>query len=238
MLIRITNHCTMGCTHCLVEATPAGEHMASETFEAVVRFVLAEGFPFLMVSGGEPTDHPSIVEFIKHAVSEGLYTLVLSNGEFLHGNEKRHEAILEAATGVQVTNDPRFYPRRVEPYEHPKVAWETHIRMVSPQGRAKDTGLADKTIPECFNLRSLVRSGMTFQAARLTLAGRGRFCTPSINVDGSISAGEAPSCKKIGYVTDDDATITHNLREMRCQRCGLTAKLDSRHKQAIGESSD
>lgn len=32
MLIRITNRCMMGCNHCMVDATPEGEHMAFDTY--------------------------------------------------------------------------------------------------------------------------------------------------------------------------------------------------------------
>lgn len=237
MLVRITNSCQMQCSHCLVEATPDGEHMTPETFVKTVLFLRKQLMPLMLMSGGEPTDHPDVISFIELALANGIETLLLSNGEFLYGDEDRRDRILELVYGLQVTNDPRFYPRYVERYEHPKVSWETRIRTVTPHGRAVTNGLAEGgRAPDCFNLRSITRTLGNFQAARLQLLARGKLCTPSVNIDGSISAGESTSCKKIGYVTDDDATITLNLKHMRCSRCGLSGNLDRTHLKAIGET--
>ena len=229
----------MGCSHCMVNASPDGTEMPTTVFGDTLRFIKAQGVPFLMMSGGEPTEHTEVLDYIDYAAREGIQTLLLSNGEFLHAKSTTfRDAVLEAVMGVQVTNDPRFYPRHVERFEHPKVAWETRIRAVSPHGRARDNGLATPRLgPECFNLRSLVRSTGSLLAARAHLITLGKMCTPSVNVDGSISAGESPSCKKIGYVTDSIETIEQNIRLMRCSRCGLIDTMSQAHKRAVGESS-
>ena len=237
MLVRITNSCQMCCKHCMVDATPDGEHMTREVYEQTIKFILSQGFPIILMSGGEPTDHPDIVPFIRYASNMGIYVTLLSNGEFLHDKPEMRDAILDKVHAVQVTNDPAFYPRYVEPFHHHKVLWETQLRQVSPHGRARTNKLrTNRTAPECFNIRSLTRALGSFASARLSLIGRGKMCTPSVNVDGSISAGEAPGCTKIGYVTDDDSTIEHNIRLMRCSRCGLVDNLDREHQRAIGEA--
>ena len=36
MLVKITNYCSMGCSHCLEDSTVAGKHMTRETFLAAL----------------------------------------------------------------------------------------------------------------------------------------------------------------------------------------------------------
>ena len=240
MLIRVTNRCSMGCPHCMVDATPDGESMNVETFKVSIQFI-KQFYPLMMISGGEPTEHEALIELLLIARSADMHVSLLSNGEFLHDKApRRRDKILELVNLVQVTNDPRFYPRRVEHFPHPKVLWETKIRMVSPQGRAatRDYGLpVTSQYPSCFNLRSASRV-MGFENAVLHLRILGKACTPSINIDGSLSAGESPLCKKIGYITDSCKTIEHNVRLLRCTRCGRTNNLNSEQREAVGENSD
>jgi organic radical activating enzyme len=240
MLIRITNNCDMGCTHCLIEATPDGEHMAEETFDQVVKFLIDLNLPqrLAMLSGGEPTKHPDLLPMIDMLHFHNYYVTVLSNGEFLHTNPVLAAEVLEAADLIQVTNDARFYPRHVPDYPHPKVYFERHIQALSPFGRAKEAEMpVERQAPSCFNLRSVTRATGTFQAGLMYLRQLHKLCTPSINPDGSISAGEARGCTKIGTVFDSLETITKNVRNMTCAKCGLVNRLDQKLKRAIGEAS-
>ena len=238
MLVRITQHCTMQCSHCMVDATPEGKHMLPGVFADTIEFIIHHGLSFILMSGGEPTDHPDVVAYIKYAASRGVYTMLLSNGEWLHEKSELRDKILPLVHAVQVTNDPRFYPRKVEPYAHPKVTFETELQQVTPQGRAVTNKIpAYKRAPECFNIRSLTRYYGSFMMARMALVAQGKMCTPSVNIDGSISAGESPFCHKIGNVTDPTEVLDENLRKMRCSRCGLVNNLDHKHKRAIGEAS-
>jgi hypothetical protein len=61
-----------------------------------------------------------------------------------------------------------------------------------------------------------------------------KFCTPSININGTIVAGEAPSCAAIGRITDDPTTITKNVRELDCDNCGLSKNLPEELRKAGG----
>lgn len=244
MLVRITERCSMQCPHCMVEATPEGKHMTRNVFEKTVRFIKNQGIPVMLMSGGEPTDHPEVLDFIRYSNSHGIATALLSNGEFLHrdnvcgvgGSEFRGE-ILNLVHTVQVTNDPRYYPRHVPQFSHPRVFWETHLRVITPQGRAKSNGMESSgRASECFNLRSAVRAYGSLREARILLMAHGKFCTPSVNIDGSISAGEAPGCSKIGTVESADGDLAAAIGSLRCKRCGLVANLSATELQAIGES--
>lgn len=230
MLVKITNKCLMECNHCMEDATPSGEHMTEETFEKALRFVSQIYTHFLLISGGEPSEHPQVVDFCKLALKRFTSVTVLSNGM----NQDILRQCLDTGALLQVTNDPRFYPKRVEPIDHSGATFETHLRMVSPFGRGKNLE-STRQAPLCFNFRSLVRNFGSLKQAIIELRGYGKMCTPSILVDGSIVAGESRFCHKIGTVDDSLDRIALNTTVMRCNKCGLVDKLGFMHRHAIGE---
>lgn len=236
MLIRVTNACRMGCSHCMVASRPDGDHMSIETFRQAMNLVERIGIPEpLLVSGGEPTDHPRLEELLSIARHASMFTLLLSNGLFLTQDSDRRDRILSLANGVQVTNDPRFYPTHVPDFIHTKVTTERHVRLISPFGRAKTNSVSsDRTAPLCFNLRSFCRGfDGDLPGSLFELRMRGFFCTPSVNVDGTVVAGEAPSCAPVGHVSDSVESLGRALAEMTCRKCGLFANLDATHLAAI-----
>lgn len=233
MLVKITNRCQMQCTHCMDKCGPVGEDMPPDVFDNVVEFIVKNGFLIAMISGGEPTDHPRLTDYVGRAQCAGLKVIILSNGLFLQ--DDRRERVLGLNVPIQIYNDPRYYPIKVEPEEHPNIAiFATKINGLVPQGRA--TGMkTDRTSPPCFNLRSITRSVWDFRNAVLSLRMMGKMCTPSINVDGSIVAGECRTCYKIGTVNSSNMELTNALAEMRCNQCGLVDNLDDKYKRVIGE---
>lgn len=225
----------MGCNHCMVNATPDGAHMTVEVFNKSLDFIERNQLMLLMVSGGEPVDHPQFFELMDLVKGRDIPAkILLSNGMFLENEEVRTK-VLALGMMVQVTNDPRYYPKRITKFEHPLVGYEDHIRTITALGRAKENDIpSDRLAPMCFNLRSCVRSLGNLQAAIMHLRMSEKFCTPSINVDGSMVAGEAPGCCKIGTVDSTNAELVENLKTMRCNRCGLEDGLAPMYRHAIG----
>lgn len=232
MLVRITQKCRMNCSHCMVEAKEDGAHMEPIVFGASLDFIERFEFRVMMLSGGEPTEHPDLLDMIDLSLDRGFKTLVLSNGMFLT-DPQLTQALLSKDVLIQVTNDPRFYPQRIQPLKHPKIMYEDSLQLLSPFGRAKGMECSRQS-PLCFNLRSATRSYRDFQRGVFHLRSLAKMCTPSINVDGSISAGEAPSCHSIGNVWDSNVALTNAVCEMKCSRCGLGKTLPDKYKQAIG----
>ncbi len=64
-IVEITDHCDLACPICLVE-TPGGCHMTKDDFTGIVdTLVECEGqVSILNISGGEPTTHPHLLEFL------------------------------------------------------------------------------------------------------------------------------------------------------------------------------
>lgn len=236
MLVKITTQCNMGCKHCMENALPEGQHMSLETFHKVCDFILRNDFMFMLISGGEPTEHPQFEELIKIALTTGLKTVVLSNGLFL--TTENRDAFLSLGADFQIINDPEYYPIKVEPFNHPRIqVFDTKIMApLSPFGRALKNNLKiGRSSPMCFNLRSAARHFRDFKEAVLLIRSRGKMCTPSIRVDGSIVAGESRFCTRIGTVESTNLELTNSVIEMKCSNCGLVNNLSDLHKGAIGE---
>lgn len=266
MLIKITNYCSMGCSHCMEGSTVAGEHMTRETFEGALDLTdrlesvaHESGIPrTLLISGGEATEHPDVLWFLERALASvdgrGIVILI-TNGMWLDDPVLR-AAILRpewARLSVQVTNDPRFYPRApvAIPTDDPRVVFVPSLTVLVPLGRLKPAkaaalardplGLPTRKGPSSFNLRSMTRSFGDVRAAIAMMRARAAtgmsgHCSPAISHDGTLVAGETNSCFAIGDIHSTPEQITRALIDMQCNRCGLVDGLSQVHKVAIGEA--
>jgi hypothetical protein len=214
------------------EATPIGEHMSLEVFSKTLEFVSNTygGIQLLMVSGGEPTEHPEIEKIL--GMLKGWHVILLSNGLFWENDELR-EMILAHDVMIQVYNDSRYYPRRVAPIDHPKVLYADRINLLTPFGRAKGMP-SDRLSPLCFNLRSLCKAIKNFPEVVMQLRANGKMCSPSIDIHGNVIAGESRYCHKVGTVESSFEDILEDILSMSCNKCGLEDNLKDFQKEAIG----
>lgn len=258
MLIITTNKCSMGCSHCMQDSTPKGEHMTRETFLKTLDFtrrVESQAWqlgclPLILLSGGEATEHPDIVWFIETIFAQGLAAVLITNGMWL-ADPKLRATILRPEWPqlfVQVTNDARFYPTSPERFDDPRITYVEKLMALLPLGRAsRKRGIADmgvplKNAPSSFNLRSMTRSTGSIEAAVTMLRARAMMgqsghCIPTVSEAGDVMAGETRSCFKIGTVESSNAELTKALVEMRCNNCGLVDNLTQPQKRAIGEAT-
>ena len=123
MLVEVTYACKMGCTHCLSDCKPDGEHMTLEVFEDVLKFMIKNQIPTWSFSGGEMFEHPDILKMLS-LIESYWKTLPIkypitfaTNGRELVRNKKIYHAVSEFLKHcgkryvmIQVTDDPRFYP--------------------------------------------------------------------------------------------------------------------------------
>lgn len=178
MLIKITNYCSAGCSHCMENSTVQGEHMSADTFVDAIEWThkmevpaWALGAPkVVLISGGECSEHPNFVDLVEVVRGMELIPLIITNGQWL-SNPKVRNAILAKGSQVfvQVTHDPRFCPEALRPVriDDPRVSYVESLTALLPLGRlterkqkkATDDGsLRTLKHPTSFNFRSLVRS--------------------------------------------------------------------------------
>jgi organic radical activating enzyme len=243
MLIRITSMCQLKCSHCFQEhVSAAGEHMTPEVFGQALDFARRLGVTAILLSGGEPTLHPHIAEWIGKVKRAGFVPIVASNGMFAK-DPKLTARLLKAAEDapalIQVTNDYRYYSEPLPDssvWQHPKVVVVDRVTMLRPCRRVKEKGYPTRNLhPSCFNIRSLnLHKGLEF-ALEVLEKQLMRFCVPAVAVDGGVHMGELDTCQRIGWVRQRIEDIETVVKSMRCNRCGLTREMSAQHKRAIGE---
>jgi uncharacterized radical SAM superfamily Fe-S cluster-containing enzyme len=130
-LIEVNSACNLDCPLCFANAgTPGGPHLAQGggfelTYEQVNfmldRFVAAEGNPeVIQFSGGEPSLHPRILDFIALAQSKGIdYVMLNTNGVRIARDDRFLEGLARLKPHIYLQFD-GFEP-------------ETHLRL---RGRA------------------------------------------------------------------------------------------------------
>ncbi len=260
MLIKITNYCSMGCNHCMEDSTVAGEHMTRETFLAALGLTerlegdaWRQGVPRrILISGGEATEHPDVEWFLETVLGRDFDVILITNGMWLDDPALRAKILRPEwkRLMVQVTNDPRFYPKHPVnvPADDPRVVFVPTLTVLVPLGRMKPSralsgkdGVPVRKAPSSFNLRSVtrslgdVRAALTMMRARAAI-GKDGNCSPSISSDGTIVAGETSNCFPIGNVHSTADQVTRALVTMECNKCGLVDNLTQEQKLAIGEA--
>ena len=109
-LIEVNSNCNLDCPICFADSghQPDGFSLTREQVEAGIdAFVRAEGEPeVLMLSGGEPSIHPQILEFIAMARAKGIRHVVLNtNGIRLASDRAFAVALAEQRTSIYLQFD-------------------------------------------------------------------------------------------------------------------------------------
>ena len=82
-IIEVNSNCNMNCPLCFASARP-GFSLTMEEVEAILDdFIRTEGAPeVIQFSGGEPTIHPQILDFVRAAKDRGIpFTMINTNGK-------------------------------------------------------------------------------------------------------------------------------------------------------------
>lgn len=134
MIVDLTYHCSMGCTHCMSDCKPDGRHMPYSVFEDVLGFADKYSITVLHFSGGEIFEHPDILKILERIGSfveqrdkrraPILPVALITNGRVLANTAEYQEAYIRLRNRIgknrlllQVTDDPRFYPTQLNEKE-------------------------------------------------------------------------------------------------------------------------
>jgi radical SAM protein with 4Fe4S-binding SPASM domain len=125
MDIALTYGCDNACAHCYNETPRAAAALSTEDFKRVIAKVWGLGIPHVCFTGGEPTQHPDLVELVAYAEELGVITGLLTNGRRLK-DAAYMNALAEAGLDhVQITI-------------HSSLP-EVHDRMVGADGAFDET---------------------------------------------------------------------------------------------------
>lgn len=248
MMIKITQKCSMGCTHCMNRATKDGGHMDFSTFISVIDFQKKNGGPICFFTGGEPFEHPLFWSFLGYAMSELSNTMfiVATNGLALAepANAKIVEEFATTRKPVefQVSTDKRYYPIQIDlslpVYHLDNVTLITEIPKLYPQGRTMDNNLPWTAIgSKCCNVRGMARQIKPNSVVQLiaTMLAYERMCTPHIDINGIIKLGESDLCPACSSIYKTDKEIVSDIMNFSCHGCDHVNKnLPRQMKEILG----
>ena len=144
---------------------------------------------------------------------------------------------------TQVTNVPKYYPRK---FTEKEIYWLSKLKNCSvitdpmeialyPQGRALDLDEEYQTRgPKCINARLVskqlyvreafpgnIMKNTIYSLFKLISIQAQKFCSPRVNIDGTISIGESLLCPPIGTVYDHSRKLFINILNCNCEKCKI-----------------
>lgn len=236
--------------------------MTLETFKATLDLsdrleVLARPiYPLVLLSGGECSENPLLPDMISMAMSRGLKVVLITNGTWINDQAKREHILRKEfmvkdplkRVEIQLTNVEGLYPQKV--VVSPRLQRLLNVIPINKlmhlvpvgrwAGRENFGSLPLAKTPGSFNLRSMTRS---FGDVRMALfhhrlraiQAKGGHCSPNVDYQGNLRAGETNSCAIIGGVNSTAKEVTDNILNLgECNRCTLEKNLAPEHRRALG----
>lgn len=248
----------MSCPHCMQNAVPDGKLMSEETFDAVLRFLRDVNLRFVIVSGGEPTEHPMFLDFCRRLDRNGVSFTVCSNGMWIGDDAKTRDveevSKLPSYNFMQVYTNRKWYRLHEETvakirandsklYDLGVKFIDSDILNMQPLGRAKDCPQAMAEVERhsysvsCLNSHLAAAQTASAEAFFKALETNMVFCKPVIDCDGDIHMSESCQCPSYGNVVADTVSdIWSKIRFSKpCGRCSLYKRLQSDRFTAVRE---
>ncbi len=96
-IIEVNSTCDMNCPLCFASAAPGFNLTLEEVEQILDDFVRTEGNPeVVQFSGGEPTVHPQIVEFVRAATRRGIpFVMINTNGKRIARDDRFLDELAE-----------------------------------------------------------------------------------------------------------------------------------------------
>ncbi len=126
----ITKACNMRCVHCYEDAGKRGrnELSADEVISGINRMADA-GVTSIAFSGGEPSIHPHILDFIQFTGQNGMCAAMATNGYTLADKNKSREFIDAGLEFIQISLD-GTNPSTHDSFRRVNGAWERAVSTI------------------------------------------------------------------------------------------------------------
>lgn len=253
MLIQITNTCRMGCPHCMDAATEEPKHMSSETFGQAIGLAERLGVRALVISGGEPTEHPEWDRFVSLAAKKFQSVSIPTNGAWLF-SPRKHSLMTDilrsfSSVKLQISSFEGLYKDHVRTVAatreyalelkalglKKRMYLETDRKTIDVKmvelGRCCDSprlaeiAKVSSCTASCIT-GSVLAAQTTIGNVIRTLEQKGHFCKPLIGWDGGLRYSESCLCPPFAYVSEDFRTIEEKSSSWRpCGSCAGYRKL-------------
>lgn len=250
----------MQCPHCMQRSEPGNHFMMDmATFILSVNFANNLKVSVVLISGGEPTQHPQLCKFVEilqntNGKPPGRIVLLLSNGSFLLDDVKRNKIKQlikdRKLDGIQITSVPRLYKnwRKIheafkeyeDEFDGKMTMFSEDIKPIKDLGRAHDNrdmfrdDFDDSSYPLCFNGFSIIKQSETIEDFDDMSLYMQKFCSPAIDYKGNIHISESVCCPSFGNVLecayDGGKKVFDKIKKGKpCGKCYSYRKFMSRN---------
>lgn len=97
-LLRVNGHCNMGCSFCFVDLSQPD--LPLDSLKAEVDALRASGVTELVLSGGEPTLHPGLVELVRYAATKRFRSIELQTNGVRLASRPYAEQLADAGLSI------------------------------------------------------------------------------------------------------------------------------------------
>lgn len=126
----ITKACNMRCIHCYENAGKKGKsELSSDEIINGLDHMAEAGVTSVAFSGGEPSIHPNILDFIKHTENIGMCASMATNGYVLADKNESKKFIDAGLEFVQISLDGKD-PSTHDSFRQVDGAWEKAVASV------------------------------------------------------------------------------------------------------------
>lgn len=248
MLIKITDKCNMGCSHCLSDCTPNLHDMEWNTFIDAMDFYnkyCKDIIKPILISGGEPTESSIFMNVIKYLIDNPVENpiTITTNGIWLTKNEWLVKDLLKFLPNCtfQIVVDDRYYPTHVDEnspiFKYSNVLIGRNVINIYPQGRALTNKIPYQAkASKCFNIRAMTKQkpGESLTEIFAMMSMYAKFCTPHIDIDGNIKLGESRLCPVCSSIYKTEEEIINDIINFKCHQCDfINDKLPDIYKQFV-----
>lgn len=237
MIIQITDKCSRGCKHCFLSCKASSNNfMSLEDFKYLIDTVANKTLN-IVISGGEPLEHPNVIEMIEYALEKSSFLVTLLTSGI---NIDILKVIKNRRFTVQITNDDRFYPvndklnKDIEDFMNNKNIEVTKslvdsLSHIVELGRAKDNGINkyNTRYAGCANsILQLVQIDIDDISDWLNIENKTtRVCMSMVDYKLDFYLGECKQLKICNLKADDFAMYMnyykHNIDTLMCNKCGF-----------------
>jgi Radical SAM superfamily/4Fe-4S single cluster domain len=151
-IIEVNSACDMDCPLCFADAAPGFSLTLEEVEQMLDDYVRTEGRPeVVQLSGGEPTMHPRIIDFIRAAQARGIrFVMLNTNGRRIARDDRFLDQLNEVRPALKSPLSigylsPIEYERRhaVNPDAHQPAAVLAAVKD-KPSGRPRSGAVLDR----------------------------------------------------------------------------------------------
>ncbi len=229
----------MECPHCMQDSKPEPMHMSQETLDQVIQHAKEAGVHAILISGGEPTEHPQFKEITERIISEFPMIGIISNGQWIDDPEKTkilQELMKNPGVFLQITNVPGIYPKGINeekikelfpgtPIEHGPLHIMTLGRARGDERFEKEAREDSLTTTSCFS-SALTVAQLPYKETLRNLEIRGKFCHPLVDWKGKLHWSESWLCPSFAEISESLEEISKKAKAWRpCGACPDYKKL-------------